>query len=84
MKRLLFWSSILFINFSFAQKPTSYFPAADNWQHKSLVSFDIDSLKIADAIQFAKANEAKLPRNQELAQAMTFGKEPYSDPVGPL
>ena len=92
MKKIfLFVALLIFISSAFSQKnkevksiPQDYFPSAQNWEHRSLASFNIDSNKINEAIQFAKSNEAKLPRNQEIAQAMTFGKEPFSDAIGPL
>ena len=61
-----------------------YFPTADHWEHRSAAAIGIDSIRLQEAIQFAITNEAKMPRSQDLAQAMSFGKEPFSDPVGPL
>jgi len=62
----------------------TYFPTADHWEHRSAIAMGIDSIHLQEAIQFAITNEAKMPRSQDLAQAMSFGKEPFSDPVGPL
>jgi CubicO group peptidase (beta-lactamase class C family) len=61
-----------------------YFPPAQSWEHKSAAALGLDSSKIMEAIRFAISAETKLPRSQELAQAITFGKEPFSDPMGPL
>lgn len=61
-----------------------YFPAAGQWDHRNPAAMGLDSAKIQQAIQFAQLSESKLPRNQDLAQAITFGKEPFSDPIGPL
>lgn len=44
----------------------------------------VDGLKLKEAIEFAKSNETKMPRNLELAQIYNFGKEPLSDGVGPF
>ena len=92
MKKNILLLFILISSFSFSQKnkenktvvAKDYFPSAQSWEHKDPSSIGLDSNKINAAIQFAKENEAKLPRNQEIAQAMTFGKEPYSDAIGPL
>ena len=93
MKRInLLFTALIFLQIGFAQKnketrpvaAKDYFPSAQNWEHRDPSSIGLDSNKINAAIQFAKDNEAKLPRNQEIAQAMTFGKEPYSDAIGPL
>lgn len=61
-----------------------YYPSAQEWQVKSPQFFQIDSLKLNEAIQFSIQNETKYPRNPWLSQAMQFGKEPFSDPVGPM
>lgn len=61
-----------------------YYPSADEWQIKSPAFFQIDSLQLNEAIQFSIQNETKYPRNPWLTQAMQFGKEPFSDPVGPM
>ena len=59
---------------------TNYFPnAGDDWEKRTplQVGIDVDKLKVA--IDFAVQNEAKLPRDMELAQAQTFGREPRSE-----
>ena len=85
MKRyILLISFTLILSSSISQeKHNDYFPT-QVWEHRNPAVFNIDTAKLAQAVQFAIANDAKLPRNQELAQAMTFGKEPFSDPVGPM
>ncbi|MGI8669570.1 MAG: serine hydrolase, partial [Aridibacter sp.] len=65
---------------SFAQK--TYFPAKDNWQTQTPEQAKFDAVKLKSAIDFAKANEAKAPRDQELSQAQTFGREPFGEAVG--
>jgi CubicO group peptidase (beta-lactamase class C family) len=62
-----------------------YFPPRGEWQHRSPSSLGLDSSALTEAIRFARENESKLPRDQELAQAETFGKgEPFDDGVGPF
>ena len=61
-----------------------YFPPPNEWQHRSPGSLGLDSSHLAEAIRFAQDNEAKMPRDQELAQAMTFGREPHDEGVGPF
>ena len=68
---------------SLAQKAI-YFPSANQWEHHSPSFFNIDSNKIKEAIAYAIKNESKLPKNLWLSQAMQFGKEPFSDPIGPM
>ena len=62
----------------------TYFPVADNWERKTLASFGIDSNLMHQAVQFALVHETTFPKNLMLTQAMQFGKEPFSDPIGPM
>ena len=43
-----------------------------------------DTALLSNAIRHAIEKENKAPRNLEAAHFMTFGKEPYGDPVGPF
>jgi hypothetical protein len=83
MKRHLIYLFLLIGIYSNAQVK-NYYPSADNWEVKTPVSFKMDSAKLNQAIQFAKDNETKFPKNLWLSQAMQYGKEPFSDPIGPM
>ena len=61
-----------------------YFPPPNEWQHRSPSSLGLDSTRLAESIQFARDKESKMPRDQQLAQAMTFGREPHDEGVGPF
>src|SRR3984893_10329574 len=61
-----------------------YFPPPHGWQHRSSFAAGFDSLKLQDAIHFAIEHESKQPRSMELSQAMTFGKEPFGEAIGPF
>jgi len=82
----LLFIAFLFAAESFAQPPHpgAYFPPAGSWEHRLPASMNIDTGRLNEAIRFVIAAEAKLPRDQELAQAMSFGKEPFSDGIGPF
>ncbi len=67
---------------SFAQNRKNYFPPKGNWQHTTTEQSKFDEAKLKEAIAFAIQNEAKLPRNLELAHYQTFGREPYGEAVG--
>jgi Beta-lactamase len=83
MKRILL-SVVLFVSLFGQAQVKNYYPSANQWEVKSPASFQIDSNKINQAIQFAKDNESKNPKNLWLTQAIQFGKEPFSDPIGPM
>jgi hypothetical protein len=83
MRKLLTLICLLTAISATAQKST-YYPAAKNWEHKSPSFFAIDTNKIKEAVDFAMNHETSQPRNLWLSQAMQFGKEPFSDPIGPM
>lgn len=62
----------------------TYFPAAHNWLHRSIKASGLDSVKLHEAIRFAKEHESKAPRSMELSHVMSFGKEPFGEGIGPL
>ena len=81
-KYLLFLLAITSCNV-IAQKG-NYYPSATQWEHKSPTFFGIDTIKVKEAVDFAKTHETTQPKNLWLSQAMQFGKEPFSDPIGPM
>jgi hypothetical protein len=83
MRKLLTLLCLLLAINAIAQK-NPYYPSAKNWEHKSPTFFSIDTNRIKQAIAFAVEHETSQPRNLWLSQAMQFGKEPFSDPVGPM
>jgi hypothetical protein len=94
MKRILLFSLLLFTLFASAQSKAKhfrdtgsagYFPPRGHWQHRSPSELGLDSAALQQAIGFARDNESKAPRNQELAQAESFGRsEPFDAGIGPF
>jgi CubicO group peptidase (beta-lactamase class C family) len=89
MRNLLVILAILPLTFTaFTQKKQpsswSYFPPPHTWARKWVRESAFDSIKLAEAVRFARDHESKQPRNQELMQAMTFGKEPFGEGIGPF
>ena len=64
--------------------PADYFPPPGEWQHRSPGSLGLDSTSLQQAIRFAQDHEAKMPRDQGLAQSETFGREPNDGGIGPF
>jgi hypothetical protein len=75
---------LLCIGITASAQVKTYFPPADNWERKTPSSLNIDSNLMHEAIQYALTHETKFPKNLMLTQAMQFGKEPFSDPIGPM
>ncbi len=63
---------------------TGYFPARNNWQHRSAAAVGLDETRIADAIAFHRAHETKQPRDLRRAHDLTFAREAYGEPLGPF
>jgi CubicO group peptidase (beta-lactamase class C family) len=74
---------VLLLTISILPQKT-YFPPVNEWEHRTPEQADLDPAKLKDAIDFAIANESKLPRDLLLAHLQTFGREPYGEPVGPF
>lgn len=88
MKQLLLLV-LCFVAFTgpFAQKITVkklYFPPAGSWEKLDALQAGFDTVKLNTAIRFAISNETKKPRDFKITQQLDFGKEPFSEPVGPL
>ncbi len=83
--RLLCLVALVWVQ-SYAQKKTTdaYFPAYNNWLQKKPAELGLNGAKLADAINFAVANESKNPRNMEVSHYQSFGKEPFGFAIGPF
>ncbi|MEO7984865.1 MAG: serine hydrolase, partial [Bacteroidota bacterium] len=84
---LLFFCLLLTTTHLFCQGPTTkkeYFPPATSWEKRSASLSGFDTLKLNEAIHFAISNESKSSRSMEKSQALTFGKEPFGEPIGPF
>jgi CubicO group peptidase (beta-lactamase class C family) len=64
----------------FAQKV--YYPTAENWEKRAPEQAKFDATKLKEAIDFAVQSESKAPRDMELAQWQTFGREPFGEIIG--
>ena len=62
----------------------AYFPPKGEWERRAPEQLGLDAALIAEAVEFAQANETSNPRDLELVHASGFGREPFGDAVGPL
>ena len=62
----------------------SYFPTRDSWHHQPAAAHGFDSIRLNEAVSFATSREARQPRSMEVSQAMSFGREPFGEGIGPF
>ena len=63
----------------------AYVPGpGDDWARRARAAAGLDSARLAEAIAFAVASEARGPRDLAEAHDRGFGREPYGQPVGPF
>src|SRR5215831_5077836 len=79
--------SLFLVFLSNGQKkvPVIYYPPPGSWEHRSPSAVGMDSLLLQEAVQFARDNESKEPRDLKEAHYLSaFGREPFGYPVGPM
>ncbi|SKB73147.1 Beta-lactamase [Parapedobacter luteus] len=81
---LLFLSAASICCGQLAIGQTIYFPPPSAWQRQSPAQLGLNAAAIDQAVEFATGHEAKTVREGLLAQIHSFGREPLSDPIGPL
>ncbi len=62
----------------------SYFPSSGEWKKQLPGLSGFDTIKLNEAMRYAIANESKNPRDMELSQKSSFGKEPFGEGIGPF
>jgi CubicO group peptidase (beta-lactamase class C family) len=62
-----------------------YHPGPDGqWERRAPAQVGMDSARLREAIEFARARESKSPRDLEMAHYQSFGREPLGEPIGPF
>ena len=74
----------LLLFLSVGLQASTYFPPAGSWEHRKPEEVGLDPEGVATAIQAAIAGESKDSRNLTEMQQAAFGREPMSEPLGPL
>ena len=77
----LFFTMLLLLSYV-ADAQSNYIPPQGAWERRAPERVGLDPAKVKAAVDFAIANEAKAPRNQEISQAQTFGREAFGDGIG--
>ena len=91
MPGLILVMSTLWTSHVFAE---SYFPPKHTWQTRSAQASGFDPKKLAAAIEFAKANETRLPEQlakyvdvrdlPKVRSMYPFTREPFDEVIGPM
>lgn len=61
-----------------------YYPERFDWQHKRPADVGMDSVLLAEAVTLAVADETRATRDMAMEQALTFGRAPFGEAIGPL
>jgi hypothetical protein len=67
-----------------AMAQATYFPDRLDWQHKKPEEVGMNPALVNEAVQIAIAAETPGPKDMALFLHSSFGKEPYSNLVGPV
>src|SRR6185503_8669314 len=62
----------------------AYYPERFGWAHKTPADVGMDGAVIDEAVKLAQQHESEGSRDQALQQALTFGRAPYGESIGPL
>lgn len=72
---------------TFAETPapaTTFFPPPGPWPSQDATRLGIDSAALQRAVSFAITHESSAPKDQLIAQAISFGaREPFDQVIGP-
>lgn len=77
-------AAVLFVSAAFTAAQAPYFPAKGEWKTRTPAEAGFDPARLSAAVELAKRSESASPRDQELGQAQTFGREPFGEPIGPF
>lgn len=61
-----------------------YFPPAGEWERRTPASLGVDADQLQAAVDFSIANESTRPRDLEENHPLSWGREPFDEPLGPF
>lgn len=76
---------LLFVCSVLAEAQNPYYPPKNNaeWEHKTAAELGFSKRALNKAVEFAQSQESDRPRDQALASALGFAREPYNQILGP-
>jgi CubicO group peptidase (beta-lactamase class C family) len=70
---------------SAASQRGAYVPGpGEAWERRAPRQVGMDSARLQEAVEFARAHETRAPRDLERAHYQSFGREPFGEAVGPF
>ena len=63
---------------------TGYFPPANHWEHRKPADAGLEQARLDEAISYSRAHETTQPRDLRRAHDLTFAREAYGEPLGPI
>jgi CubicO group peptidase (beta-lactamase class C family) len=84
LTRTLCFAALLAAPATSAAAQQAYFPEKGAWERRTPQQLGLDPSRIQAAVEHARASEPNAPRDLELNHYMTFGREPFGDPIGPF
>jgi len=65
-------------------QPAAYYPGPhDDWARRTPAEAGFDARLLDEAITFIQSKESKNPRDLRASHDLSFGREPYGEPIGP-
>jgi CubicO group peptidase (beta-lactamase class C family) len=62
----------------------TYFPPRGDWERRTPEQMKIDPAALKAAVDFSIASESTAPRDLEQDHRLSWGREPYDEPLGPF
>jgi CubicO group peptidase (beta-lactamase class C family) len=67
-----------------AASQQTYFPPRGDWERRTPEQMKIDPAALKAAVDFSIAGESTAPRDLEQDHRLSWGREPYDEPLGPF
>ena len=77
-------AAVCFLTSASTLAQDDYFPPAGDWQRRPPAQLGIDPGRLQAAMDFAVDNESLRPRSLEENHPLSWGGEPFDEPLGPF
>jgi hypothetical protein len=77
-------ASLLFAVAVSALAQQTYYPPRGEWERRTPEQLGIDGAALKAAVDFSIASESTAPRDLEQDHRLSWGREPFDEPLGPF